>query len=62
MSGRVIKVEDSLQQYSYELVAEEGKDFDPQFKPELTPAEMLELGVFGAHYFEGEHSEFPAAW
>lgn len=23
---------------------------------------MLEMGVFGGHYFEGEHDEFPKEW
>ena len=59
---RTIIVHDSLQEYSYELVAEVGKDFAPEFKPELTPPEMLALGVFGGHYFEGEHDEFPPSW
>lgn len=39
-----------------------GQNFDPDFKPELTPKEMLELGVFGGHYFQNEHNEFPSEW
>lgn len=35
---------------------------NPGFKPQLTPKQMLELGVFGGWYFEGKHDEFPAAW
>lgn len=35
---------------------------DVNFEPELTPQEMLELGVFGGWYFEGNHDEYPAAW
>ena len=57
-----IHVHDSLQDYTYELTEPEGKNFADDFKPELSPAEMLELGVFGAHYFEGEQDEFPDAW
>ena len=48
---KVVNVNDKMQQhYSYNLVEEEGKDFHPDFKPELTPAEMLEFGVFGGKY------------
>jgi len=51
-----------MQKYSYELSEPMGKNFDPDFKPELTPQQMLELGVFGGHYFEGYHKEFPSEW
>lgn len=57
-----IEVHDSLQDYSYNLVAKEGEGFDAEFCPDLTPKQMLDLGVFGGNYFEGEHDEFPAFW
>lgn len=60
--SRRIHVQDSLQDYTYELTEPEGQHFADDFNPELTPAQMLELGVFGAHYFEGEHHEYPKAW
>ena len=33
-----------------------------EFSPQLTPKDMLEKGVFGGWYFEGDHSEYPADW
>jgi len=38
------------QGYVYYLTEATGKNFHPDFKPELTPKEMLELGVFGGKY------------
>lgn len=59
----MIVVNDKMQQgYRYELVAPMGKDFDPSFKPELTPKEMLALGVFGGKYMTDCRDEFPADW
>lgn len=58
-----VMVNDLMQhEYHYELVARQGCDFDPSFKPELTPAEMLELGVFGGKYMTDCRAEFPEAW
>ena len=48
--------------YRYELVAPTGRAFDPRFKPELTPREMLELGIFGGKYMTDCRKEFPASW
>ena len=48
--------------YRYALTAPAGADFAPDFTPELTPAEMLELGVFGGKYMTDCRAEFPASW
>lgn len=61
--GRTIVVNDRMQRgYRYTLEAAAGRDFDPAFKPELTPAEMLSLGVFGGKYMTDTRGEFPAKW
>ena len=46
-----VKVSDKMQKgYVYELSEPVGKNFDKRFKPELTPKQMLTLGVFGGPY------------
>lgn len=62
MARKSVNVSDSFQTYGYELTEPEGENFDLEFKPDLTPAEMLELGVFGANYFQGEYDELPKEW
>ncbi len=59
----MIVVNDKMQSgYEYECIEPEGRNFDPLFTPELTPKEMLELGVFEGHYFTDCQNEFPADW
>jgi hypothetical protein len=50
------------QDYRYERVEPVGRNFDPEFQPDLTPAEMLRLGVFGGKYMTDCGDEFPASW
>lgn len=58
-----ITVHDLMQDgYTYELTAKPGVDFHPDFKPELSPKEMLALGVFGGKYMTDCREEFPADW
>jgi hypothetical protein len=63
MRRRVVTVNDRMQRgYRYRLTAPVGRDFDPEFAPELTPRQMLELGVFGGKYMTDTRDEFPASW
>lgn len=63
MKKKVIHVNDLMQKnYQYVLTEPMGKNFDPRFKPDLTPKEMLELGVFGGIYMRDCAKEFPADW
>ena len=58
-----IKVNDLMQtDYSYILTEPVGENFHAKFSPELTPKEMLELGVFGGKYMTDGKKEFPAEW
>jgi len=50
------------QGYRYELSAPMGRNFDAEFKPELTPQQMLVLGVFGGKYMTDTRNEFPSSW
>ena len=61
--GTLITVHDKMQTgYSYTLAENPGQNFALDFKPELTPAQMLARGVFEGHYLTDCRGEFPAAW
>lgn len=58
-----VTVHDSMQKkYTYTLTEPVGKNFHPSFHPELTPQEMLALGVFGGKYMTDCTKEFPSTW
>lgn len=48
--------------YVYFLTEPVGKHFDPEFQPELTPQQMLEMGIFGGKYMTDCAAEFPKSW
>ena len=56
-------VSDRMQQgYRYVLSEPMGDHFAAGFAPELTPKEMLRLGVFAGKYMTDCRAEFPADW
>ena len=60
---KFVIVNDKMQRgYRYELVAPTGRNFDSNFHPELTPKEMLALGVFCGKYMTDCRAEFPVTW
>jgi hypothetical protein len=63
VSMRTIVVTDKMQKgYEYECTEPIGKNFHLEFKPDLTPKEMLTLGVFGGKYMTDCAKEFPVSW
>ena len=60
---KIVTVNDKMQKgYKYELVEPIGKNFNKDFKPDLTPKQMLALGVFGGKYMTDCIKEFPKDW
>ena len=60
---KIVIVNDKMQKrFRYLLTEPVGKNFDPEFKPELTPKQMLSLGVFGGRYMTDCRKEFPEEW
>jgi hypothetical protein len=58
-----VVVHDRMQpRYVYWRTAPSGRNFAPEFTPDLTPKQMLELGVFGGKYMTDCRDEFPASW
>lgn len=65
MRRRFVKVtvHDKMQRgYRYVLTEPVGRNFDPEFRPELTPKQMLVLGVFCGKYMTDCRKEFPNSW
>ena len=58
-----VTVNDKMQRgYRYVLTEPVGRNFDPEFRPELTPKQMLALGVFCGKYMTDCRKEFPESW
>ena len=63
MKPVTVTVNDKMQSgYRYRLIEPSGENFDPEFRPDLTPKEMLAMGVFGGKYMTDCRDEFPADW
>ncbi|PLX20849.1 hypothetical protein C0584_03630 [Candidatus Parcubacteria bacterium] len=63
MEFRQVVVNDKMQNgYKYFLSEKMGENFHSDFRPELTPKKMLELGVFGGKYMTDCKEEFPGSW
>jgi hypothetical protein len=62
--NKKIRVNNSIQKnYTYYLTEPIGKNFNKNFKPDLTPKQMLELGVFDGFYVDNTYTkEFPKSW
>jgi hypothetical protein len=61
--GDVVAVNDSMQTgYSYVIAARTGRDFAADFKPHVSPKEMLALGVFEGKYCNDCRPELPEDW
>jgi hypothetical protein len=63
MGKRTVIVNDKMQQgYRYRITEPAGRNFDPEFRPQLKPKEMLALGVFCGKYMTDSSGEFPRSW
>jgi len=58
-----VVVHDRMQRrYVYYLAEPMGRNFHPDFRPELTPKQLLRLGIFGGRYMTDCAAEFPEDW
>ncbi|MFC1566817.1 hypothetical protein ACFL4A_03135 [bacterium] len=63
LKPKKVIVKDFMQQnYVCYLAESMGKNFHSEFKPELTPKQMLKMGVFGGKYMTDCKNEFPKDW
>lgn len=63
MRYRIVTVNNRMQKgYRYVCTEPVGRHFDPSFGPDLSPKDMLRLGVFGGVYLRDCRDEFPRDW
>ena len=63
MKEERVVVNDKMQRgFVYYRSEQVGRNFAPNFRPQLTPKQMLQLGVFGGKYMTDCRREFPASW
>ena len=61
--ARRITVNDLMQRgYVYVISQPMGRNLHSDFRPELTPKQMLQVGVFGGKYMTDCTAEFPDDW
>ncbi|UCD55737.1 MAG: hypothetical protein JSV93_02840 [Candidatus Omnitrophota bacterium] len=63
MKKKTVLVNDKMQRdFRYVLTEPIGRNLDAEFGPELTPKDMLEMGIFGGKYMTDCGKEFPKSW
>ena len=62
MKKKVIITDRMQRGYVYWRTEPVGGNFAPGFTPDLTPKQMLRLGVFGVKYMTDCQDEFPRNW
>ena len=63
MKKQIVVEKDLMQTgYVYFLTEQVAKNFHSEFLPQLSPKEMLKLGVFGGKYMSDCTEEFPVDW
>ncbi len=62
MKNKIVVNNTMQKDYVYYRTELAGKNFAPDFKPDLTPKQMLSLGVFGGKYMNDNKKEYPKDW
>ena len=63
MKKQIVVEKDLMQMgYVYFLTEQVAKNFHSEFRPQLSPKEMLKLGVFGGKYMSDCTEEFSVDW